>query len=128
MLEASLRDAGSLEEVLDGLRTAAAQWWGLHEAEPSFRPLLHAILGDPVLQRANLDDSERSATILAAALRPWVPHVEGELSRMLLVINHLFVPALQLALAQPTDHEQRATWETWIGLSERAILALVEPG
>lgn len=127
MLAASVANATSLDDVLNGLRTACARWWALHVEEPSFRPLLHAILGDPILQEANIEDSRASVRILAGALAPWVPHRRPvDLERTLLVVNHLFVPALQLALAQPPE-EQRVTWEAWFGVAEGAILGLVRP-
>jgi len=126
MLAETLAGATSLADVLERLRAASLEWYRLHRTEPSFPPLVHAILGDPVLQEANLEDSRASTAVLVEAVRPWVAVDAERLERTLLVVNHLFVPALQLALAQRTAEAQEAMFETWFGVAEQAIRRLVE--
>ena len=125
MLLVHLSEVETLEDVLEGMKRAAAEWWRLHEDEPSFRPLLHAIQGDVVLQRANIEDSRASAALLVRALRPHVRDPQA-MERTVLMVNHLFVPALQLALAHPTEEEQQAVFGSWLDIAESAIRGLVD--
>ena len=112
---------------LDGLRVVAWAWFELHLQEPSYGPLVFAILGDPELQADNLADSLENAEILAAAVREAAPHAEPErVGRVMLLLNHLFVPALHLALSESTPEAARATYGVWVDLAERAVLDLVE--
>ena len=127
MLADCMAEPANLDEALRALREAGARWYRLHADEPSFGPLLFAILGDPVLQRANLEDSRASTAVLFDALAPWLPDVDPQaLQRTLLVVNHLFVPAMQLALVQSTVEEQQALFEAWFGVAEAAILRVVQ--
>lgn len=129
LLSRALEAASSLGEVVEALDDAASDWVALHRGDPSFAPLLHAIMGDPELQSANLADSHRNAALIAEGVLRHAPHLpREEVHRTALVVNHLFVPALQLALAADDEAEQQALIATWSRIAQDALLARLGPG
>jgi len=112
----------TLDEVLDGMALASRQWLVMHREEPMWTQVAYGILGDKALQQANVADSHRNADLLAGALLAVAPEADAASVRdVVLVTNHLFPAALQLALAEPTPARQDAVFEAWLAMATREV-------
>ncbi len=121
-LAAELAGRTTLDEVLAGLEAAARGWLALHRADPMWTQVLYGILGDKELQARNLADSQENADRLTAALLAVAPTADPTpLRDVVLVTNHLFPAALQLALAEPTPERQEAVFSVWLAMATREV-------
>lgn len=114
LLRTELQEADDVEGLLAGIERATWSWYRLHGEEPSFTPLMMAILGNPVLQRRNLDDSLQSAELVLDKVRELGLAVdETEMRRGVLLLLHLFAGALQVVHLADDPAECDATFATW---------------
>lgn len=120
-LTASLLSRGSLEELAEGLLEAIEDWYRMHQEEPFWRQVLFGMLTDTTLQARNIEDSRRTAQVLADAVLARVDTDREALERRVLVLDHLVVAALQLALAQPSRAEQDAVFAVYVDIARREM-------
>lgn len=128
LLDSELADVADLEALLRGLDRAAWRWFRLHVEDPSFTPLMMAILGNPTLRVRNFEDSVEAAELVLARALALAPTTDAaEMRRGILLMMHLFAEALQIALLQADAAERDATFETWmrmVAVQARHLLGL----
>jgi len=122
-----IADQDTLDGVLDGMATASRQWLAMHREASMWSQVLYGILGDKALQQLNLADSQHNADLLAGALLAVAPGADPVRVRdVVLVTNHLFPAALQLALTEPTPARQDAVFEAWLAMATHAVRSVVQ--
>ncbi len=118
-----IESAASLDDVFVILRESTARWFEAHRSDPALQAQAQVVLAEPILLQESIADSRRIADRLQATLCKHRPEADPLVVwQAALLVNHLFIGALQLALASESPEEQEALFRRWYHIAELALL------